>query len=679
MSAPPAPPGNVPITIGNAGDDVGLVGHGFGPVAGTVRVGTVSATVTAWTDTFVQVTLPAQADFLVTTTVTLTRADGKGTTLPAFSTDTFSLAAHISSLSAAGGPAGLSLTITGTHFEATRGTGGVTIHGVAAAVTSWGDTSIVVVVPAQASYPDTGNVVVTTGEGSVSNGVSFETVPDPVITSINHATSQPGDSLILTGTKFLASQGTGSVTVDGVAAAVTSWADTSVTVTVPSQGGTSASYPVAGNVALTTSLARTSNTKAHTTTVPNPVIASLNHANGQPGDTLTLTGTFFGASQGAGSVSVDSAGATVTSWAETAVTVTVPSQGGTSASYPVAGTVVLTTNGALTSNGSSYTTTVPNPVLASLSAGTGQAGSALTLTGTFFGASQGGSGGVTVHGSTATVTSWAESSVAITVPTFGSYPDTGNVVLTTDGLLQSNGISFITTSAYALKGAGFEGSNTRILRNLTNAAALTPAQFGDFSAAAWFKLSSGGGWIMGQGTFGNGRWQLDVDAADGKPEGFAFDNTNALQAKAKWGTAMRDGAWHLLVFTYNGAGAGATFVSVDGGTLLAGQSLGSGLSGYSTTFEIGNRNDVGLIFAGDVDEAALWKGRVLNQTDVGLLWNGGAGLTYSDLTGGNAGLLTNLTEWWTLNEAANATRAGSKNGYDLLDISSNVLQVTGIK
>lgn len=54
----------------------------------------------------------------------------------------------------------------------------------------------------------------------------------PSISGVDDATPEEGSSLVITGTAFQAAQGAGGVTIGGVAQTVTSWADTSITVTV---------------------------------------------------------------------------------------------------------------------------------------------------------------------------------------------------------------------------------------------------------------------------------------------------------------------------------------------------------------------------------------------------------------------------------------------------------------
>ncbi|HEU5132941.1 MAG TPA: IPT/TIG domain-containing protein, partial [Pyrinomonadaceae bacterium] len=75
----------------------------------------------------------------------------------------------ISNLSPASGLIGTAITINGTNFGATQGTGTVTFNGISATPTTWTDTSIVAAAP---SGTTTGPVVIT-ARGQASNGVTF--------------------------------------------------------------------------------------------------------------------------------------------------------------------------------------------------------------------------------------------------------------------------------------------------------------------------------------------------------------------------------------------------------------------------------------------------------------------------------------------------------------------------
>jgi hypothetical protein len=85
-------------------------------------------------------------------------------------------------------------------------------------------------------------------------------------------------------------------------------------------------------------------------------------------------------------------------------------------------------------------TGVASPTITSLNPTSGAAGTAVTITGTNFGATQGTSS-VTFNGTAATVTSWSATSVVTTVPAGAT---TGSVVVTVGGVA-SNGSTFTVT------------------------------------------------------------------------------------------------------------------------------------------------------------------------------------------------------------------------------------------
>ena len=121
-----------------------------------------TATVTSWSATSIVATVPTGA----TTGNVVVNASGvnsNGASFTVFGTPS------ITSVSPTSGAVGASVTITGTNFGATQGTGSVTFNGTTATVTSWSATSIVATVPTGAT---TGNVVVN-ASGVNSNGISF--------------------------------------------------------------------------------------------------------------------------------------------------------------------------------------------------------------------------------------------------------------------------------------------------------------------------------------------------------------------------------------------------------------------------------------------------------------------------------------------------------------------------
>jgi RHS repeat-associated protein len=405
-------------TSGSAGSSVTITGTNFLSVQGssTVAFNGVVANVTSWSNTSVTAVVPASA----TTGNVVVTVGGVASTGSAFTVNT---APAISALSSTSGGVGGTVTITGTAFGATRGTSTVRFGSTdATSYPAWSATSITVVVPSGAT---TGNAVVTVN-GQASNGVTFTVTPPPSISSLNPTSATPGQSVIISGSNFGAPQGTNTVTFNGVTASVTSWSATSIAATVPA---TAATGPVIVTVAGLASAGVT------LTVLPLPSISSLSPTVGIPGQSVTISGTNFGASQGASTVTFNgTAATTIASWSPTSIVAAVPAGATT-------GPVVVTTGGS--SNGVTFTVTPP-PAISSLSSTSGMPGSALTITGSNFGTTQGTST-IRFNGMLATtITSWSATSITVTVPTNATA---GPVVVAVAGQA-SNGVPFATPPAW---------------------------------------------------------------------------------------------------------------------------------------------------------------------------------------------------------------------------------------
>jgi hypothetical protein len=91
-------------------------------------------------------------------------------------------------------------------------------------------------------------VVVTVG-GVASNGMTFTvTASGPSITSVNPASGLVAAPVTITGANFGATQGTGTVTFNGIAATATSWSATSITTLVPAGAATGSVVVTVGGV-----------------------------------------------------------------------------------------------------------------------------------------------------------------------------------------------------------------------------------------------------------------------------------------------------------------------------------------------------------------------------------------------------------------------------------------------
>jgi IPT/TIG domain len=313
---------------------------------------------------------------------------------------------QLTSLSPTSGSAGTSITLSGTHFGSSQGSSTVTFSGVIASPTSWSDTQIVAPVPGGAV---TGNVVVNVS-GLTSNGLTF-TDTSTSITSLSPSSGPISTSVTILGANFGSTQGSSTVTFDGTTATPTSWSNTQIVVPVPS-GTTS------GDVVVTSG-SGASNGVSFTVTIP--TISSLSPTLGPTGTSVTISGSSFGLtqSQGSSTVTFNGATATPTSWSYTSIVVPVPAAA-------TNGNAVVTVGG-VASNGASFSV-VPN--IASFAPPNGIAGTAITVSGTGFGSTQGTST-ITFNGTTATPASWSDTSIVVAVPAGAT---SGNVVVTVASL-----------------------------------------------------------------------------------------------------------------------------------------------------------------------------------------------------------------------------------------------------
>src|SRR6266576_3882807 len=263
---------------GTVGASITITGTNFGTAQGSSTVtfnGTAAAAASAWSATSITVTVPVGATTgNVVVNVLGTASNGSP----------FTVAPTITSLSQTSGAVGASITIIGTNFGTPQGSSTVTFNGTAAAAASaWSTTSITVLVPVGAT---TGNVVVTVG-AQVSNGSPFTIVLPPSITSLSQTSGPAGTSITITGTNFGATQGTSTITFNGIAAAAASaWSATSITVSVPAGATT-------GNVVVTV-LGTASNGSAFTVLASCTTNCTLSGTVTGPwvtGVTISLTGT----------------------------------------------------------------------------------------------------------------------------------------------------------------------------------------------------------------------------------------------------------------------------------------------------------------------------------------------------------------------------------------------------
>lgn len=400
---------NLTPSSGPVGTSVTIAGTSFGATQGasTVTVGGVTSSPASWSSTSVKVPVPASLS-LGPAPVVVTVAGLSSTSV------NFTVTPGISSLSPSSTPVGTSVTISGTNFGGTQGASTVTIAGLTVTPTNWSTNAVGFVMPSSLGL-GAAPVVVTVG-GAASNIVNLTVIPG--ITSLSPASGALSTSVTINGTNFGASQGASTVTFGGSPITPSNWSNGAVGIVVPNIA------PGNDNIVVTVS-GLSSNVATFTVT---PVISSLSLISGPAGSSTTITGSNFGGGQGSSSVTFAGITATVTSWSTASIGVTIPSGLG-----PGSSPVIVTVNGAA-SNTSFFTAT---PSLSSLSPNSGTTGTTVTISGGAFGSTQG-SSTVTFNGVSAPVTSWANTTVVVKVPTTAT---SGNVVITVNSI-PSNGAPF---------------------------------------------------------------------------------------------------------------------------------------------------------------------------------------------------------------------------------------------
>jgi hypothetical protein len=226
--APPSLTSMTP-TSGPAGSQITLNGTGFGTTAPSqvtfLGNNNFVPTIISWSDTQVQLAIPStvqpESGHLQFFTSTGVEVDS-----PTF---TVTVALNVTAMTPATGQVGTPITITGSGFGSSQSSSTVTFNGASATISTWSDTSITAPVPVGAT---TGPVLVTVN-GIASNSLNFTvSFPPPTITALSPVQGVVGTHVTIAGTNFGATQGSGSVTIGGIDAPITSWSDTQIVATV---------------------------------------------------------------------------------------------------------------------------------------------------------------------------------------------------------------------------------------------------------------------------------------------------------------------------------------------------------------------------------------------------------------------------------------------------------------
>ncbi len=253
-------------------------------------------------------------------------------------------------------------------------------------------------------------LAVTSGSTTSSATATFDNVSvtvgsTPFVTGISPSLGGAGTSVTIVGSNFGSTQGTSTVSFNTTnATTITSWANSQIVATVPSGATT-------GLVTVTVGGVQSPSTS--TFTVIKPTISSLTPAAAQSLGLITISGSGFGGSQSSSQVQFNGVAATATSWSDTSITVSVPSNA-------TSGPVTVIRDG-VTSSGVQFTV-LEALTVTGLSTTSGPAGSTVTITGTGFGSSQSNSVVVFYPGVAASVNTWSDTQIVATIPVAYSGP-----------------------------------------------------------------------------------------------------------------------------------------------------------------------------------------------------------------------------------------------------------------
>jgi YD repeat-containing protein len=322
----------------------------------------------------------------------------------------------------------------------------------------------------------------------------------------------------ITGSNFGASQGSSTVSFNGlIATSVTSWSDSQIVASVPT-GATTGPVAVAVN-----SIQSVANP---TFTVVNPIIVSVSPPAAPPFGIITITGSGFGLDDDP--VSFNGTVVYPVSWGNTSITVQVPSN---ATSGPLA-----VIEGTVPSNSVQFTVTEGLTVTA-MSPTSGQVGTTVTITGTGFGSVQSDSA-VTFNDTTASIVSWSDTSIVAIVPAGAS---TGPVTVEVASITVDGPVFQITSSVQLSDSFGHQTTYSSVI-----------------SGGKWYVSSAQGSGCSSCTLRGNIQYQYDANGnllstTDelGHTTSYSYDSNNDVTSVAQ--PSVSGGAPNTT-YTYNSFG-----------------------------------------------------------------------------------------------------------------------------
>jgi regulation of enolase protein 1 (concanavalin A-like superfamily) len=365
----------------------------------------------------------------------------------------------ITAVSATTGPVGVQVVISGSGFGAYQGNSLVTLNGSPATVNLWSATSITVTIPEGAtSGPLVASVAPTMNDSNpVVFTVTSQPLPNPWLDQDVGQVGAADSATFASGTFTVQGSGTIGSYADGMHFAYEPLSgDGTIVARVASVQGSG--YPQAGVMIRETLNAGASNTfsgywalnagmvfEARTSTGGYESMQGNVSASVPYWVELVRSGNTFSSYASADGVNWVQMGSSMTITMAQNVYV-----GLTVGNYYPADSVTATFD-----NVSISSTTAPAPAISGLSPSSGVVGTAVAITGTSFGASQG-SSTVTFNSTPATPSSWGDTEIDVPVPIGAT---TGNVLVTVGGSASNGSFFTVSTGGAALVSIAVSPSN----------------------------------------------------------------------------------------------------------------------------------------------------------------------------------------------------------------------------
>jgi hypothetical protein len=337
----------------------------------------------------------------------------------------------LTSFSPAAGPVGTAVTITGTNFSSVGAENTVTIDGKTAEITSNTTTQLIVTVPAGAT---SGKVIVTVRGLAVISTSDFGVYNPPVITSFTPESGPVAIEVTINGNNFGTTSGSNTVKFNGIPADITSFSATQLKVNVPTNA-------ISGKITVTnTSTSLTGTSAADFIFLPTPTVQSVSPAIAAAPAIVIITGTNFSTVASENEVTIGGKSASITSFTQTQLIVTVPSDAA------LGNTSIVVKSKGVSATSSPAFTVAATPMISSFSpssglppSSTGFEGTTVIISGSNFNPSATNSMVVFNDTKTATVTAATTTQLTVIVP---SGATTGKVKLTSYGVTVESASDF---------------------------------------------------------------------------------------------------------------------------------------------------------------------------------------------------------------------------------------------